>query len=148
MRICRKKIFLTMMISDSENTKKLSKNGSIKENSSYLRGTILEGLSDTSTGSISPDDAQLTKFHGTYLGEIGLVGKAPGKYNPYLDAGLDGTRLNKLHKPEVTHDEIVSELKPVLQDFSENRNQDGRFGDFCIRRNYVKATGQGADFHD
>jgi sulfite reductase (NADPH) hemoprotein beta-component len=83
-----------------------------------------------------------------YLGEIGLVGKAPGKYNLYLGAGLDGTRLNKLYKPVVTHDEIVSELKPVLQDFSENRNQNERFGDFCIRRKYVKATGQGSDFHD
>ena len=28
--------------------------------------------------------------------EIGLVGKAPGKYNLYLGAGLDGMRLNKL----------------------------------------------------
>ena len=27
----------------------------------------MEGLADASTGSISPNDAQLTKFHGTYL---------------------------------------------------------------------------------
>ena len=27
-----------------------------------------------------------------FLGEIGLVGKSPGKYNLYLGAGLDGTR--------------------------------------------------------
>ena len=32
-----------------------------------------------------------------YLGEIGLVGKAPGKYNLYLGFGLDGMRLNKLY---------------------------------------------------
>ena len=55
------------MISDSEAPKKLSKNESIKENSDFLRGTILEGLADDSTGSISADDSQLTKFHGTYL---------------------------------------------------------------------------------
>ena len=29
-----------------------------------------------------------------YLGEIGLVGKVPGKYNLYLGAGFDGERLN------------------------------------------------------
>ena len=55
------------MISDSEVPKKLSKNESIKENSDFLRGTILEGLADDSTGAISADDSQLTKFHGTYL---------------------------------------------------------------------------------
>ena len=55
------------MISESEAPKKLSKNESIKEDSHFLRGTILEGLADTSTGAISADDSQLTKFHGTYL---------------------------------------------------------------------------------
>ena len=83
-----------------------------------------------------------------YLGEIGLVGKATGKYNLYLGAGLDGTRLNKLYKPAITHDEIVSELRPVLKSFAESRKQNERFGDFCIRFGYVKATGQGSDFHD
>ena len=55
------------MISDPEKSKKLSKNELIKDKSDFLRGTILEGLEDSSTGSISADDAQLTKFHGTYL---------------------------------------------------------------------------------
>ena len=83
-----------------------------------------------------------------YLGEIGLVGKAPGKYNLYLGAGLDGTRLNKLYRQAITNDEIVSELKPVLADYAGNRAEGERFGDFCIRQGYVKATGQGSDFHD
>jgi sulfite reductase (NADPH) hemoprotein beta-component len=83
-----------------------------------------------------------------YLGEIGLVGKSPGKYNLYLGAGLDGMRLNKLYRPAITNDEIVSELKPVLEDYAGNRDEGERFGDFCIRQGYVKATGQGSDFHD
>ncbi len=83
-----------------------------------------------------------------YLGEIGLVGKAPGKYNLYLGAGLDGTRLNKLYKPAITHEEIVSELRPILSDYASNRLDDERFGTFCIRKNYVKETSQGADFHE
>ena len=83
-----------------------------------------------------------------YLGEIGLVGKSPGKYNLYLGAGLDGTRLNKLYRQAITNDEIVSELKPVLEDFAGNREEGETFGDFCIRQGYVKETGQGADFHD
>ena len=82
-----------------------------------------------------------------YLGEIGLVGKSPGKYNLYLGAGLDGMRLNKLFKPAITHDEIIAELRPVLEDYSSNRLENERFGDFCIRKDYVNATDQGSDFH-
>lgn len=83
-----------------------------------------------------------------YLGEIGLVGKAPGKYNLYLGAGLDGTRLNKLYKAAITHDEILSSLRPILEDYASNRNNGERFGDFCIRNNYVNATSAGSDFHE
>ena len=46
--------------------KKLSANEGIKANSNYLRGTIAEGLADQSTGSLSDDDQQLIKFHGSY----------------------------------------------------------------------------------
>ncbi|RSH82655.1 uncharacterized protein EHS24_007649 [Apiotrichum porosum] len=42
-------------------------NEHIKIASNYLRGTILEGLADESTGAIGASDAQLTKFHGTYM---------------------------------------------------------------------------------
>ena len=49
-----------------EADKPLSKNEGLKEESNYLRGTIVEGLLDTSTGSISDADTQLTKFHGIY----------------------------------------------------------------------------------
>jgi len=45
---------------------KLAANEYIKIRSNYLRGTIKEGLADTSTGSMSEDDQQLLKFHGTY----------------------------------------------------------------------------------
>ncbi|KIN00247.1 hypothetical protein OIDMADRAFT_145746 [Oidiodendron maius Zn] len=42
-------------------------NEDIKLASDYLRGTIKEGLADTSTGAIAASDQQLTKFHGTYM---------------------------------------------------------------------------------
>jgi sulfite reductase (NADPH) hemoprotein beta-component len=51
----------------SDNDKeKLSANEGIKTKSRYLRGTIVEGLEDLSTGGLSADDQQLLKFHGTY----------------------------------------------------------------------------------
>lgn len=42
-------------------------NEDIKLGSNYLRGTIVEGLNDPTTGAISAPDQQLTKFHGTYM---------------------------------------------------------------------------------
>ncbi len=44
-----------------------SRNEDIKEASRFLRGTIEDGLAEAVTGAIGEDDAQLTKFHGTYL---------------------------------------------------------------------------------
>ena len=83
-----------------------------------------------------------------YLGEIGLVGKAPGKYNLYLGASLNGMRLNKLYRQAISHEQILSELIPILKDFAENKQTEEHFGNFCLRRGYVRSTSKGIDFHD
>ncbi|ADE53649.1 NADPH-dependent assimilatory sulfite reductase hemoprotein subunit [Coraliomargarita akajimensis] len=82
-----------------------------------------------------------------YLGEIGLVGKVPGKYNLYLGAGFGGERLNKLYRTSVTHEEIIEALRPILLAYAKERNEGERFGDFTIRKDYVKATPAGNQFH-
>lgn len=41
-------------------------NEHLKAASNFLRGTILEGLADKSTGALASSDTQLTKFHGIY----------------------------------------------------------------------------------
>jgi len=38
----------------------------VKLESNYLRGTLLQSLADTSTGAILPEDAKISKFHGIY----------------------------------------------------------------------------------
>jgi sulfite reductase (NADPH) hemoprotein beta-component len=83
-----------------------------------------------------------------YLGEIGFVGKAPGKYNLYLGAGFSGERLNKLYRENIDEETILAELKPILEAYAKERNKGERFGDFTIRKGYVKATMEGKDFHD
>lgn len=55
------------MNSNAEGTKPLVANEGIKLASQHLRGTIAQDLVDTSTGAISDDNGQLTKFHGLYL---------------------------------------------------------------------------------
>ncbi|WP_269526543.1 NADPH-dependent assimilatory sulfite reductase hemoprotein subunit [Coraliomargarita parva] len=82
-----------------------------------------------------------------YLGEIGLVGKVPGKYNLYLGAGFGGERLNKLYRSSVTNEEIIELLRPIFLHYAKERNEGERFGDFVIRSEYVKATPAGNRFH-
>jgi sulfite reductase (NADPH) hemoprotein beta-component len=82
-----------------------------------------------------------------YLAEIGLVGRAPGRYNLYLGAAFGGTRLNKLYGKDLNHDEIVAALTPLIASYARERLDGERFGDFVIRKGYVAATTSGADFH-
>ena len=82
-----------------------------------------------------------------YLGEIGFVGKGPGKYNVYLGAGFHGERLNKLYKEAVPGADIKELLAPIIKDYAKARNDGEHFGDFVIRAGYVKATTAGNNFH-
>jgi sulfite reductase (NADPH) hemoprotein beta-component len=47
--------------------KPLAANEGMKINSRHLRGTIAADLADTSTGNISEESNQLSKFHGLYM---------------------------------------------------------------------------------
>ncbi len=55
------------MNTESPTPKPLNPNEGIKAASHLLRGTLVEEMADTSTGAISDDNGQLTKFHGLYL---------------------------------------------------------------------------------
>ena len=83
-----------------------------------------------------------------YLAEIGFVGRAPGKYNVYLGAAFNGSRLNILYKASVVETDIVALLGPIIRRYALERTKGERFGDFVIRTGYVKPTGTAADFHD
>jgi sulfite reductase (NADPH) hemoprotein beta-component len=83
-----------------------------------------------------------------YLAEIGFVGKAPGKYNVYLGAAFNGSRLNILYKSSVPNAEIVPLLRPIIQRYATERTAGERFGDFVIRAGYVTPTYTAHDFHE
>jgi len=82
-----------------------------------------------------------------FIAEIGLVGKAPGKYNLYLGAGHYGERLNKLYKENIDEKVILLTLKPILEDYAKHRNKSEKFGDFCVRKEYVNAVYDGDDYN-
>ncbi len=72
-----------------------------------------------------------------YLGEIGLVGRAPGKYNLYLGASFTGNRLNRLYKEMIDETAILSELQKLFSLYANERAEGEKFGDFVVRKGIV-----------
>jgi len=74
-----------------------------------------------------------------FLGEIGLVGKAPGKYKLFLGADYLGRRLNSPYVETLKDDEILPTLEPLLESWAAERISGERFGDFALRKGWVEA---------
>ncbi len=73
-----------------------------------------------------------------YLGEIALVGKAPGRYNLMLGADHRGQRLNTLYRENIDETAILTELDPLLARYAGERNDSEGFGDFLVRSDVVR----------
>lgn len=69
-----------------------------------------------------------------YNCDVGLVGKAQGKYTILLGGRLLGDRLNAIYKDLVPGEEIAATLVPVLAYFKHERTAGETFGDFCHRK--------------
>lgn len=69
-----------------------------------------------------------------YNCDLGLVGKAVGRYTLLLGGRLVGDRLNFIYKDLVPAAEIVPTLVPLLVYFRQDRLADESFGDFCHRK--------------
>ncbi|KAJ2354816.1 Sulfite reductase [NADPH] subunit beta, partial [Coemansia sp. RSA 2618] len=83
-----------------------------------------------------------------YNAEIAFVGKAPGAYNLYLGGSHSGERLNKIYRETVNEEQILEILTPIIKQYAVERNDGEHFGDFVIRKQIVKETIEGKDFHD
>ena len=82
-----------------------------------------------------------------YLAEIALVGKGPGRYNLYVGAAFDGSRMSKLFAEDLDHDAIIATLDPVFAAYARERRTGEHFGDYAIRAGFVSACGNGREFH-
>ena len=68
-----------------------------------------------------------------YMAEIGLVGKAPGKYQLYLGGDQPGTRLSRVWKEVVKYEELLGELRPLFARYAQERLNGESFGDWSAR---------------
>jgi sulfite reductase (NADPH) hemoprotein beta-component len=68
-----------------------------------------------------------------YLAEIGLIGKAPGRYNLHLGGDARGERLNVLYRENLDEAAILAELDVMFAGFAAEREPNERFGDYLWR---------------
>ena len=74
----------------------------------------------------------------TMLSEVGLVGKAVGRYNLYAGGNREGTRIPRLFKENITEPEILQILDDWIGAWAKGRLKDEGFGDFAVRTGMVK----------
>ncbi|WP_297481868.1 assimilatory sulfite reductase (NADPH) hemoprotein subunit [uncultured Photobacterium sp.] len=71
------------------------------------------------------------------LAEIGLVGKAPGRYNLHLGGNRNGTRVPKMYRENITIAQIMDEIDSLVGRWSTERQENEGFGDFTIRAGII-----------
>lgn len=74
-----------------------------------------------------------------YLGEIALVGRAPGRYDLRLGADFRGQRLNRLYRENIDEAAILAALDPLFARYAAERGVAEGFGDFLVRSGAVTA---------
>jgi sulfite reductase (NADPH) hemoprotein beta-component len=72
------------------------------------------------------------------LAELGLVGKAVGRYNLHLGGNREGTRIPRMYRENINEDEILNEIDLLVGRWAEERNGGEGFGDFTVRAGIVK----------
>lgn len=83
------------------------------------------------------------------LAEIGLVGKAPGRYNLHLGGNKEGTRVPKMYKENISVKQILQDIDSLVSRWSKEREDKEAFGDFVIRAGVIdKVEISKRDFHD
>ncbi|OYD21285.1 assimilatory sulfite reductase (NADPH) hemoprotein subunit [Oceanimonas baumannii] len=71
------------------------------------------------------------------LAEIGLVGKAPGRYNLHLGGNREGTRIPRMYKENITDRQILEEIDTLVARWAAERESGEGFGDFVIRAGII-----------
>lgn len=83
------------------------------------------------------------------LAEVGLVGKAPGRYNLHLGGNRAGTRIPKMYKENITVTQILDELDVFIGRWASERHPTECFGDFVIRTGIIpEVIVSKRDFYD
>lgn len=68
-----------------------------------------------------------------YSADIGLVGHKPGHYDVFIGGTLRGDRMAEFFQINVPQDELVPTLRPLLEQWRDQRMPEEGLGDFWVR---------------
>ena len=112
-------------------------------------GTVLNQIDEILFGLGLEHEPLLVRMTGCpngcarpYNSDIAFVGRGPAKYAMYVGGSSRGDRLAGLYKKVVMFDDIADEVRPLLEDFSENREAGESFTDYWGR---TQPQGQAPD---
>lgn len=71
------------------------------------------------------------------LAELGLVGKAPGRYNLHIGGNRIGTRIPRMYRENINENEILATIDELVGRWAKERHAAEGFGDFVIRAGIV-----------
>lgn len=71
------------------------------------------------------------------LGEVGLVGKAPGRYNLHIGGNRAGDRIPRLYRENIQEQDILAVLDELIGRWATERQPQEGFGDFVVRTGVV-----------
>lgn len=76
----------------------------------------------------------------TLLAEIGLIGKAIGRYNLYLGGNREGTRIPRMYRENINKEEILKEIDYLVSRWAKERHAKEDFGNFTIRAGILQSV--------
>lgn len=83
-----------------------------------------------------------------FVAEVGLVGKAPGRYNLLLGGDGRGLRINKLYRENIDEAGILTTLDELFGRYAAERRAREGFGDYVVRTGLIAPVLNPAeDFH-
>jgi sulfite reductase (NADPH) hemoprotein beta-component len=83
------------------------------------------------------------------LAEIGLIGKALGRYNLYLGGDRQGTRLARMYRENINEEEILVTIDSLIARWAKERLENEGLGDFTVRVGIIRPVVDPArDFWD
>ncbi len=76
------------------------------------------------------------------LAEVGLVGKAPGRYNLHLGGNRIGTRIPRMYKENITEPEILASLDELIGRWAKEREAGEGFDATlrCVRASFARCS--------
>ncbi|WP_248466085.1 assimilatory sulfite reductase (NADPH) hemoprotein subunit [Pectobacterium versatile] len=82
------------------------------------------------------------------LAEVGLIGRAVGRYSLYIGGNREGTRIPRLYKDNIDVPTLLTEIERLIALWAKEREAGEGFGDFVIRAKIVMPVlNAPVDFH-